>query len=77
MEGGWEPTAAEEEETTTRLPDIGCRDTSHKWTTQEGINLHTLIFFYKNTFYKNIEPHFLPNLKNILIAQIAIYYEIL
>ena len=34
-------------------------------------------FFYKNKLYKNFEPHFLPNLKNILIAQIVIYYEIL
>ena len=36
-------------------------------------NLKQIIthFFYKNTVYKNIEPHILPTLKNILIAQIV------
>ena len=31
-------------------------------------SLHT--FFYKNTVYKNIEPHFGSNVKNFFIAQI-------
>ena len=35
--------------------------------------VHT--FFYKNIVYKNIEPHFVPNLKNILIAQIVVNIE--
>ena len=30
-------------------------------------HIHT--FFYKNTVFKSTEPHILPTLKNILIAQ--------
>ena len=36
---------------------------------------NTHFSFYKNIVYKNIESHFMPNLKNILIAQIVVDIE--
>ena len=41
------------------------------WTGPPGIRGSYTLFFYKNNVYKNLEPHILPNLKNIFIAQIV------